>query len=89
MSGNFNTICSLLGAENEKRLKDEIIKVIVERVEDDLTDWHEYLFDYDRMFQEIEDEITAEIKTKIKAKIHERLMAKIDEKVDAIYNSVI
>ena len=89
MSANFNTICSLLGAENEKRLKDEIIKVIVERVEDDLTDWHEYLFDYDRMFQEIEDEIAAEIKVEIKAKIHERIMVKIDEKVDAIYNSVI
>ena len=28
MSANFNTICSLLGAENEKRLKDEIIRVL-------------------------------------------------------------
>lgn len=88
MSANFNTICSLLGAENEKRLKDEIIRVIVERVEDDLTDWHEYLFDYDRMFQEIEDEIAAEIKANIKAKIHERVMVKIDEKADAICKDI-
>ena len=84
MSGNFSTVCNILGAENEERLKDEIIKVIIDRVEDDLTDWHEYLFNYDRMFREIEHEITAEVK----AKVRERVMARLNEQVDNMCNKL-
>ena len=53
-------------------------------VEDDLTDWHEYLFNYDRMFREIEDEITAEVK----AKVRERVMARLNERVDDMCNRI-
>ena len=84
MSNNFSTVCTLLGAENEERLKNEIINVIIDRVEDDLTDWHEYLFNYDRMFQEIEAEITAEVKAKVRKKV----MAKLDEQIDDMCNRI-
>lgn len=85
MSNNFSTFCSLLGAENEERLKDEIIKIIIDRVEDDLTDY-DYLFNYDRMCREIEDEITAEVKAKVREKVMAKLDEQIDDMCDRIFN---
>ena len=84
MSNDISIICNVLGAENEERLKDEIIDIIVNRVEDDLNDWGEYIFNYDRMFREIEHEITAEVK----AKVRERVMARLNEQVDDMCNKL-
>ena len=74
----ISAIAKLLGEDNEKRLKDEITDIFIERIRDELSDYEMYMMDYDKMFEEIEDEILAEVKNEFRKKYMEAMYGKID-----------
>lgn len=75
----FNNIAKLLGAENEKKLKDSITELLIERFEDDLNDMACYMIDYEQLFDEIQNEVKAVLKDKISKAYMEKAEAKFNE----------
>lgn len=71
-------IAKLLGEDNEKRLKDEITELLIERVRDDLADYSDYLMDYDKLFVDIEEEMFEEVKNEFRNRYMEAMYGKID-----------
>ena len=78
---NLNNIAKLLGEENEKRLKDSITDMIINRIQEELDDFYEYTIDYDGIL----DEVGREIKAAVKEKYMKIYMAKMDAKFAELF----
>ena len=74
-------LAGLLGEENEKNLKDAITDLLIHQFEDDLTSMCEYMFDYERIFDEVRKEVTSIMKEKI-AKAY---LAKAEDKFNELF----
>ena len=74
-------IAKLLGEENEKKLKDSITDMLIERFESDLDDMGCYMIDYEALF----DEIRKEVKSAMKDKVTKMYMAKAEEKFSELF----
>ena len=72
-------IAKLLGEENVNRLKDTVTDLLIQRCEDELESMDIYMVDYERMFDEIQDEVKAIMKNKIKNKYLEMAEGKFSE----------
>lgn len=72
---NITELAKLLGEDNEKRLKDKITDIIIERVQEEMDDYFTYTIDYDSIFNEIEEEVKAMAKEKY-MKMHMEKMNK-------------
>ena len=79
ISDNISELAKLLGEKNEKRLKEEFTDIIIERFRDDIENYDMYLIDYDKMFSEIEYEVTSMVKEKIRSAYMEQANKKIAE----------
>ena len=75
MKDELLNIVNLLGEENEKKLKDGITDLLLERIEEDLHDIAIYLIDLETMFENIKEELEKEVKEKV-SKMY---MDKLDE----------
>jgi hypothetical protein len=82
---DITAIAKLFGKKNEQRLKDTIIDMMIERVQDELNDFDSYLFDYDALFNEIQDET----KTAIKKKYMKKYMEKVDKKFEDMFEKCL
>lgn len=74
-------IAKLLGEENEKKLRDSMTDILIERFEEDLNDMNCYLVDYEALF----DEIRKEVKSIMKDKVIKMYMAKAEEKFSELF----
>lgn len=74
-------IAKLLGEENEKKLRDSMTDILIERFEEDLNDMNCYLIDYEALF----DEIRKEVKSVMKDKVTKMYMAKAEEKFSELF----
>lgn len=78
----ISEIAKVIGEDNEQRLKDEITDIFISRVKDDLRHYDFYLMDYDKMFAEIQDEVSAMVKEKVRKKYMEQAEQKLAEFFD-------
>ena len=78
---NLNNIAKLLGEENEKRFKDSITDILINRFQEDIDDYDEYMVDLYDLFNEIEDEI----RTAVKEKYVKMYMEKADQKFAKLF----
>lgn len=61
----FSSLAKLLGEDNEKKLKDAITDLLIERFSDDLDLDDHYIIDFDKLFTEIEEDVVASIKERV------------------------
>lgn len=76
---NVVEIAKLLGEDNAQRLKDGITDLLLSRVEEDLQDDDYYLFDYEKLFEEIEDEVISMVRERVRKTYMEQAEKKIAE----------
>lgn len=69
----------LLGEENEKRLKDAITDMLIDQVQKDLETADEYIIYYDKLFDEIRQEVERRVKEKVVVDCTGKLVAKITD----------
>ena len=74
-------IAELLGEENEKKLKESITDMLIERFEEDLDDMNYYMMDYESLF----DEIRIEVKNVLKTKITKKYMEKAEQRFSELF----
>lgn len=72
-------IAKLFGEENEKKLKDGIVEMLLNQAKLDLEAKYEY--DYSIDFDDIYDEIKKEVREEIKEKLKRRYMEYIEQKM--------
>lgn len=82
---NLTDVAKLLGEENEKRLRDGITDLLLERAEKDLDDKYEY--DYCIEFDDIFDEVKKEIKDELKEKLRMKYMESVEKKMEELFNN--
>ena len=75
----------LLGEENEKRFKDEVTDILIDRVREDMESYNDYLFDYESMLSEICDKLEKKLKDRIFEEYMERIEKRIPEIVDSLF----
>lgn len=76
-------IAKLLGEENEKRLKDGIVDLLLQQVENDIEQKYkwEYSIDFDDMIESVKNEVESIVKEKMLAKYMEVVDKEFSEKV--------
>ena len=62
---NLNNIAKLLGEENEKRLKNAITNLIIEHIDDELSDYDRYLIDWDNLLYDVRNDVEQRIKDRV------------------------
>ena len=72
-------IAKLLGEENVQKLRDSITDALIERCKDELDDMAIWVVDYERMFDEIQEEVRAIMKEKVMKKYLEMAEGKFSE----------
>lgn len=72
-------IAKLLGEENVEKIKNSVTDMLIDRCREELEDMAIYMVDYERMFDEIQDEVKAIMKNKIKNKYLEMAEGKYSE----------
>ena len=72
-------IAEFLGEENEKRLKDGITDMLLERAQTDIDEKYkyEYIIAFDYIYEEVAKEIEKEVKEKLKGKYMKMLEEKM------------
>lgn len=75
----LTTIARLLGEDNEKKLKDGIVDLLLNQAKLDLEAKYEY--DYSIDFDDIYDEIKKEVRDEIKEKLKRRYMEFVEQKM--------
>lgn len=75
----INNLAKIMGEENFEIFQKEILNLLIQSFERDLDEWLQsnYIFDFDSMFLEIEDEM----KSNLKAKLIPILQKKQDEMI--------
>ena len=74
-------IAKLLGEDNEKRLKDKITDLLIQRVDEDLDDMCTYLIDFEDTFEQVRKDVEKDIKEMI----YRKYMAKFESKCDELF----
>jgi hypothetical protein len=72
-------IAKLLGEENVEKIKNSVTDMLIDRCREELEDMAVYMVDYERMFDEIQDEVKAIMKNRIKNKYLEMAEGKFSE----------
>ena len=80
---DLTNIISLLGEENEKRLKDGITDLLLQQVERDIADKYEY--NYIIAFDELFEEVRAQIEEEFKETLAEKYRALMNKKIDGMF----
>lgn len=75
-------VAKLLGEENEKRLKDSITDLLIERVDEDLRDSCTYLIDFEDIFSQVRKDVEKDVKEMM----YKKWMAKMEEKINEVFN---
>lgn len=75
-------IAKLLGEENEKKLKDGIVDLLLRQVEQDIEDKYKtyYILDFDDIFEEIKRDVESVVKEKAMEKYMESIDKLIEER---------
>lgn len=71
-------IIQLLGADNEKRLRDSITDMLIENMQENINGMSVWLVDFEEMFEEIREEIKDDIMNRVVAKYMEAAKSKVD-----------
>lgn len=79
-------IAKLLGEENEKKLKDGIVELLLRQVEQDIEHKYQsyYILDFDDIFEEIQKDV----ESVIKEKVMEKYMGSIDKLIEERFKNV-
>lgn len=77
--GKVLEITKLLGEENEKKLKDSITDLMIEKAATEIDDMCDYLIDFERLFDEVQKEVSTDLKEKLVKIYSEKLDVKIKE----------
>ena len=72
-------IAKLLGEDNEKKLKDGITELLLNKIEDELDDLSDWLLDCESLIDEVREEIFEIAKKKMIEKYSKQVEQKIDE----------
>ena len=72
-------VAKFLGEENVEKIKTSVTDMLIERCKDELDDMSVYVIDYERMFDEVEEEVKAVIKEKFVKKYLEMADKKFSE----------
>lgn len=75
----LSNIAKLLGEENEKKLKDKITDLLIERVDEDLRGMCTYLIDFEYVFDQVRKDVEKDIKEMIYKKYMEAMEFKMNE----------
>lgn len=75
----LSNIAKLLGEENEKKLKDKITDLLIERVDEDLRDMCTYLIDFEYVFDQVRKDVEKDIKEMMYKKYMEAMEFKMNE----------
>lgn len=84
MNNDFTKVADILGADNEKRLKDAITDALIEQAVYDIKDRYSsaYCIDFDELMSNVSDEVNNEVKEQIKSRIMQIVMKKIEDMFD-------
>lgn len=72
-------VAKLLGEENVEKIKNSVTDMLIERCQDELDDMAIWVVDYERMFDEIQEEVRAIMKEKVMKKYLEMAEGKFSE----------
>ena len=72
-------VAKLLGEENVEKIKNSVTDLLIDRCREELEDMAIWVVDYERMFDEIEEEVRAIMKEKIMNKYLEMAEGKFSE----------
>ena len=74
-------IATILGEDNEKRLKDGITDLLLRQVEMDLEDKYkyDYILAFDDIYKDVKEEIEDEFKEKLAKKYRQHMNKKLKE----------
>lgn len=78
----LSNIVKLLGEENEKKLKDSITDLLIERVDEDLRDMCTYIIDFEETF----DQIRKDVEKDVKEMMYRKYMDKMEQKMNELLN---
>lgn len=81
MKHELSNLTKLLGAENEQKVKDSIVELILERTKYDLDEWckYGYVINFEELFQEIEERVVENVKEKMIALYTKKMEEKMEE----------
>lgn len=85
---DFSKFTSLLGPENEKRFKDEVTDILIDRVRCDMEAYDMYLFDYESILGDVSDKIEKDLKDLIYKECMGRIEGHINDIVDSVLKKV-
>lgn len=72
-------VAKLLGEENVEKIKNSVTDMLIDRCREELEDMAIWVVDYERMFDEIQDEVKAIMKEKVMKKYLEMAEGKFSE----------
>lgn len=78
---DLSFVATLLGEDNEKRLRDGITDLLLRQVENDLEDKYRYDFilAFDDIYKDVKEEIEDEFKEKLAKKYRQHMNKKLKE----------
>ena len=72
-------LATIIGEDNEKRLKDNITDLLIKRVEEDLENFQDWIVDLDYLYDQVNSEVYKIVKDKMVEKYLEKMNVRIDE----------
>lgn len=76
-------VAKLLGEDNVEKIKNSVTDMLIDRCREELEDMAIWVVDYERMFDEIQDEVRAIMKEKVMNKYLEMAEGKFSELFDS------
>lgn len=75
-------IAKILGEDNEQRLKNEITDLLIQRIEDDLDNYEDWIVDLNYLYEEVNKEVQKAVKDKMIKFYTEKLEEKMNKMFD-------
>lgn len=72
-------LATIIGEDNEKRLKDSITDLLIKRVEEDLENFQDWIVDLNYLYDQVNSEVYKIVKDKMVEKYLEKMNVRIDE----------
>lgn len=72
-------IAKILGEDNEQRLKNEITDLLIQRIEDDLDNYEDWIVDLNELYKEVNKEVQKAVKDKMIKHYTENFEEKMNE----------
>ena len=72
-------VAKLLGEDNVEKIKNSVTDMLIDRCREELEDMAIWVVDYERMFDEIQDEVRAIMKEKVMKRYLEMAEGKFSE----------